>query len=68
MDGDEKWKAAEAWSEIAGASAVEELLRADLLVNPEKNAEWARRIVAQDLFIGWAGGMMPPEPLVPRKA
>lgn len=67
MDDDEKFKAAEAWSENVGASAVDELIVAGLLVEPEKNAEWARRIVSQDLFIGWTGGLVPPEPLVQAK-
>lgn len=57
-------KAAEDWSEKAAASAVDELIVAGILVEPEKNADWARRIVAQDLFIGWVSGgrLQPPPP------
>ena len=69
---DEREKAAEAWSEDAAASVVEELIVAGLLIDPEKNVDWARRIISQDLFIGWiSGGRLhppPPDWLLTRKS
>ena len=51
-------KALKEWCERAAASAVDELLVAKL-VSPE-GAEWARQIVAQDLFIQLVSGHQPP--------
>jgi hypothetical protein len=46
------------WSENVGASIVDELLVAKLI--REDQAEWARRIVAQDIHIKLISGYRPP--------
>ncbi len=46
------------WCDFAAASAVDELLVANLL-SPEL-ARWAREIVAQDLHIQLVSGRRPP--------
>jgi hypothetical protein len=47
------------WSKHAAASAVDELLVAQLI--SEEKADWAREIVAQDIHIQLASGIRPKE-------
>jgi hypothetical protein len=45
------------WCERAGASAVDELLVAKLITSEQ--ADWARKIVSQDLYIQLVSGIRP---------
>jgi hypothetical protein len=56
---DANFKAAEEWSERVADSILMELQMAKLIVG-EKDSKWAHRIIAQDLFIQWTGGMETP--------
>jgi hypothetical protein len=46
------------WSEQISASIVDELLVAKLIT--EDQAEWVRRIIAQDIHINLISGFRPP--------
>jgi hypothetical protein len=58
MTPDERNEADIRWSERVGASVVDELLVAKLIT--EQQAEWARKIVTQELHINLVSGFRPP--------
>ena len=54
----ERTKLDDKWCETVAGSVVDELLVANL-IQPQQ-ADWARRIVSQDIFIKLVSGVRPP--------
>jgi hypothetical protein len=59
MTHEERDKADEVWSSRVAASIVDELLVAKLVT--EDQADWTRKIVAQDIWIKLISGFRPPD-------
>ncbi len=58
MNSEEQNKADIRWSEVVADSIVVELLVAKLI--DDTQAEWARKIIAQDIHIKLVSGFRPP--------
>jgi hypothetical protein len=54
----ERTKADDRWCNCIAESIVDELLVAKLI--PAEQADWARRIVSQEMFINLVSGVRPP--------
>jgi hypothetical protein len=59
MNRSERDEADDLWSNRVADSIVDELLVAKLITGNQ--AKWARKIVAQDIFIKLVSGLRPPD-------